>query len=238
MNKYKKWLIKNNYSENTVRTYMSVLKQYEDDFRDIRLIKSKILSHSNSPNTCILHYNVVLAYMNWNKDNRINTLKTLHLPKIPTVYRDVFSKKFLTERTKIRKSDSDILVKKKMTIRFLYETGLRVGEINKIKEIHDDYLIIVGKGNKERAVFYNKVTFNKFYPFEYSTKTLRIWVKEILGDEFSPHSIRRSFATNMLLNGASPKMVQLQLGHAKIETTFSYLNLSLDENHSIYKKHF
>ncbi len=59
-----------------------------------------------------------------------------------------------------------------------------------------------------------------------------------LGNEYSPHSIRRSFATHMLMNGASPKMVQLQLGHAKIETTFTYLNLSLDDNHSIYKQYF
>lgn len=229
---------KNNYSENTIRTYLSVLNQYEEDYRDIRLIKKRILSHSKSPNTCILHYNVLIAYMNWKNDKRINILKTLKLPHTPIVYRDVFTKKYLMQRTKINKNDAELLKKKKMTVRFLYETGIRACEINCIKEIKDDYLVIKGKGNKERSVFYNSETFKSFYPFEYSTKTLRLWVKEILDDQYSPHSIRRSFATHMLMNGASPKMVQLQLGHAKIETTFSYLNLSLDENHSIYNQYF
>ncbi len=229
---------KNNYSENTIRTYLSVLTQYKHDYKDIRLIKKRILSHSTSPNTCILHYNVLNSYMKWNKDKRIDLLKTLKLPKTPIVYRDVFTKKYLLDKTKINKTDSDLLKKKKMTVRFLFETGIRACEINSIKEIKNDYLIIRGKGNKERSVFYNSKTFNSFYPFEYSTKTLRLWVKEILGDQYSPHSIRRSFATHMLMNGASPKMVQLQLGHAKIETTFSYLNLSLDENQSIYNRYF
>jgi integrase/recombinase XerD len=69
------------------------------------------------------------------------------------------------------------------------------------------------------------------FPFLYSTKTLRLWVKEILGCEFTPHSIRRSFATHLLKNGANAKFVMLQMGHEKIETTFRYLHLNLKENH-------
>ncbi len=238
MNEYKNWLKKNNYSKNTIRTYLSVLRQYEGVYKDIRLIKKKILSYSDSPNTCILHYNVICAFMRWNNDKRISALKTMKLPQCPIVYRDVFSKKYLIQKTKISSRDSELMIKKKMTIRFLYETGMRACELGNIKEVKDDYLIVVGKGKKERAVFYNCDTFIKFYPFEYSTKTLRLWVKEILGEAYSPHSIRRSFATHMLINGASPKMVQIQLGHSKIETTFSYLNLSLNENQSIYNRYF
>lgn len=38
---YFKWLKKNNYSKNTIRTYKSVLLQYKQEFKDIRLIKKK-----------------------------------------------------------------------------------------------------------------------------------------------------------------------------------------------------
>ena len=62
MQQYINWLKKNNYSSNTIRTYSSVLKKYEDKMDDIRLIKKEILKHENSPNTCILHYNVIFAY--------------------------------------------------------------------------------------------------------------------------------------------------------------------------------
>ncbi|MFV0288138.1 MAG: tyrosine-type recombinase/integrase [Mycoplasmatales bacterium] len=176
--------------------------------------------------------------MKWLNDKRIKDLQTLKLPQIPVVYRNVFTKKYLYSKTEIKLNDNDLLKQKKMTIRFLYETGIRASEIKEIKEINDKYITILGKGNKKRSVFYNQETLNMFYPYEYSTKTLRIWVKEILGKEYTPHSIRRSFATHLLMKGASPKMVQLQMGHAKIETTFSYLNLSISENEKIYNKYF
>lgn len=238
MKNYISWLQKNNYSKNTIRTYASVLNKYNEFFHDVRLIKKEILKYKNSPNTCLLHYNVIVAYMNWLNDKRVKEIKTLKLPQIPIIYRQVFTKNFLYKKTEINNNDSVDLIKKKMTVRFLYETGIRASEINNIKNINDKYLIIVGKGQKERSVFYCKKTFEIFYPFEYSTKTLRIWVKEILGNIYTPHSIRRSFATHLLSMGANPKMVQLQMGHSKIETTFSYLNLSLNDNEKIYNKYF
>jgi integrase/recombinase XerD len=238
MKQYISWLKKNNYSANTIRTYSSILSKYEDKMGDIRLLKKEVLSYSNSPNTCILHYNVLFTYMKWTNDKRIKILQALKLPQIPIIYREVFTKIFLYKKTEILENDNDLLVKKKMTIRFLYETGIRASELNQIKEINDKYLVILGKGNKKRSVFYNKKTLKYFYPFEFTTKTLRLWVKEILGDIYTPHSIRRSFATHLLLKGASPRMVQLQMGHVKIETTFSYLNLSLNENAKIYNKYF
>lgn len=238
MQRYIKWLKKNNYSPNTVQTYSHILFKYAPIFGDIRAIKRKILGYEKSPNTCILHYNVLLGYMNWKNDRRQRELKTLKLPKIPMIYRDVFTKDFLYKKTTIHESDTELDKKKKMTIRFLFETGIRASEIHNIKRITNSYLVILGKGNKERSIFYNKETFKLFYPFNYSIKTLRIWVKDILGERYSPHSIRRSFATYLLSKGANPKMVQLQMGHSKIETTFSYLNLSLKDNEKIYSKFF
>ncbi len=238
MDMYIKFLVKNNYSSNTVRTYSSILYRYKDIFYDIRLIKKQILNYSESPNTCILHYNVISSYMKWSSDKRIKQLQTLKLPSIPIVYRHVFTKNYLYRKTEIKSSDDKLTIKKKMTIRFLFETGIRASELNSIVQINDKFIIVEGKGNKKRSVFYNQETLKLFYPFNNTTKTLRIWVKDVLGEEYSPHSIRRSFATYMLSKGANPKMVQLQLGHSKIETTFSYLNLSLSENHKIYSKYF
>lgn len=235
---YIKWLRKNNYSSNTIRTYENILTKYEPMFSDIRLVKKKILEYENSPNTCILHYNTILGYLKWKNDKRAKELKTLKLPQTPMIYRDVFTREYLYKKTTIKDSDSALDIKKKMTVRFLFETGIRASEINNIKRVNNKYLVIVGKGNKERSIFYNKETFELFYPFDQTTKTLRVWVKDVLGNKYTPHSIRRSFATYLLSKGANPKMVQLQLGHSKIETTFSYLNLSLSANAKIYSKYF
>lgn len=238
MKQYVNWLNKNNYSPNTIRTYSSVLNKFENKMSDIRLIKKEILKSKKSPNTCILHYNVIFAYMKWTNDRRVKELQSLKLPQTPIIYREVFTKSFLYKKTEILENDNELMIKKKMTIRFLFETGIRANEIKNIKKINKKYIIISGKGKKERSVFYNQETFKCFYPFEFTTKTLRLWVKEILGKKYTPHSIRRSFATYLLLKGASPKMVQLQMGHSKIETTFSYLNLSLNENSKIYNRYF
>ncbi|WP_158500006.1 tyrosine-type recombinase/integrase [Spiroplasma sabaudiense] len=161
-------------------------------------------------------------------------MKQFKMPKIPKVYRTVFKKDFLLEKTNINNGDSKKLIQKKMVIKFLFETGIRAEELKNIIKINPRTITVLGKGNKLREIFHCNETTINLNEFTFTTKTLRIWVKEILGKEFTPHSIRRSHATHLLTNGASPKMVMLQLGHEKIETTFRYLNLSIEDNWTIY----
>uniref|UniRef100_UPI003D2C0BC2 tyrosine-type recombinase/integrase n=1 Tax=Mycoplasmopsis bovis TaxID=28903 RepID=UPI003D2C0BC2 len=61
-------------------------------------------------------------------------------------------------------------------------------------------------------------------------------IKDLLGNDYSPHSLRRSVASFMLKKGALPKMVQRQMGHSSIATTFTYQQLDENENYRIYKK--
>ncbi|PPE06089.1 tyrosine-type recombinase/integrase [Williamsoniiplasma lucivorax] len=233
---YLNYLKKNNYSINTIITYKSILNIYKNDYQNITRIKNKIKTHFNSPNTAWTHYNVICSYMRWAKDKRLENLKEIKLPRISKVYRSVFKKSFLIKKTEIKAEDSEILIEKKIIIRFLFETGIRASELKNIIEIKEKTLKIIGKGNKIREIFHKIETTKLMNDFKYTTKTLRLWVKEILGENYTPHSIRRSYATHMLLAGANPKMVMLQLGHEKIETTFRYLNLSFEQNWQIYSK--
>ena len=54
--------------------------------------------------------------------------------------------------------------------------------------------------------------------------------------DISPHGIRHYFATNLLKNGADIRSVQMMLGHASINTTQVYTNISDTYLKEVHKK--
>lgn len=124
---------------------------------------------------------------------------------------------------------------------------------------------VVGKGNKERIIYFgdyalkslttylnnsrdnllgkkrsNKLFINHLGE-ELTTRGVsdildRLLEKTAIEKNVSPHTFRHSFATMLLNEGASTKVVQELLGHASMSTTSIYTHLSNDKLKSIYLK--
>lgn len=147
----------------------------------------------------------------------------------------------------------------KAIIETLYSCGLRVSELINLLisnvNFEEQYLKIIGKGNKERLVpigFYALKEINMY--LEHYRKQLKIKkgcedivfvnrrggkltremifiiIKELalkagIKKQVHPHTFRHSFATHLVEGGADLRAVQEMLGHASIITTEIYTHL-------------
>ncbi len=120
--------------------------------------------------------------------------------------------------------------------------SLRVGQV-------DTRFSIIGKGNKQRAVFCNKELVERTRRYEEGMKKgeklfpitygwlFRIFEErcEWVGiSKITPHTLRHVFATRMLSKGVGIRELQEFLGHASITTTQRYLSVSPERLEEIY----
>lgn len=142
----------------------------------------------------------------------------------------------------------------------LYTSGCRVSELEGmlLKDLRSDCssIIVMGKGKKERRVFFSKeaavalkeylAVRKNFIPDErsgvnhifISRQGRNLSVRGIQyiiscyskmqnnGKSFSPHSLRHSYATSLVSKGADIRLVQELLGHASISTTQRYSHVT------------
>ena len=140
--------------------------------------------------------------------------------------------------------------------------NIRLGDIN----MDDRSIRILGKGNKERIVLYGRYAAEALGVYldnsyrelnrkgseylllnkngdrisdRYVRKIIERKARECeIGKRVSPHTLRHTFATDMLNNGADLISVKDLMGHNSINTTSIYTHITDDHIRSVYRQAF
>lgn len=161
-------------------------------------------------------------------------------------------------------------IRDKAMLEVIYAAGLRVSELVGLRlqdvNLERGYVVVVGKGSKERAVPLGEAAAARLQ--DYLDRARPLLIKGAASDSVfissrkrqitrqmfwgriklyvrkagitrnvSPHTLRHSFATHLLDNGADLRSVQAMLGHADISTTQIYTHVSRERLKRIHEKH-
>lgn len=152
---------------------------------------------------------------------------------------------------------------KKLLIQLIYSTGLRISEVLNLKksdiDLQQNTINVIGKGNKPRIIPFgnnalkyinlvistynlsdrdyifsypngNQMTYNQAYSIINSAMKGITDIKQK-----SPHTLRHTFATHLINNGADIRSVGEMLGHSSLSSTQIYTHFSIEKIKEIYK---
>lgn len=245
-------------SERTIKYYKKIIEKFVNSFdksikqistNEIRNYLSNYKENSSCGSTTIDNIRRVLSsFFSWLEDEDYITkspVRRIHKIKTAVVVKEV-----LTDENLERLRDECENIRDLSLIELLISTGMRVGELVNLNinslNFEDRSCIVLGKGNKEREVYFDAKT--KLHLKEYISKRndsndalfvsmrdphQRLSISGIeliirtLGinsniNKVHPHKFRRTLATMAIDKGMPVEQVQKLLGHVKIETTMNY----------------
>ena len=206
----------------------------------------------------------IKGFFKWLDINEIighNPSLAIEQPKLPKRLPKVLTMKEINsllekDMTKLDKAILELLYAGGLRVSEL--TNIQVQNI----DLNAKFLRCIGKGSKERIVPIGKKACNAVSSYlkernyliqKYNLKTKFCFIKENgqkitrqdvylfinnlgknLNKDISPHTIRHSFATHLLENGADLRVVQELLGHSDVSTTQLYTHISKKRLKDIY----
>jgi integrase/recombinase XerD len=195
--------------------------------------------------------------------------ENIELPRSFRTLPDVLSPEEVERLIKSPDTKEPIGMRDRAMLELLYATGLRVSELVGVEvnrlNLEVGFLVVLGKGSKERVVPMGEIAMDwiKGYIRSARVKTLKgreseflfvtarggnmtrqgFWkivkkhaLKSGIYKKITPHTLRHSFATHLLEGGADLRSVQTMLGHADIATTQIYTHINSERLKKIYKQ--
>lgn len=266
-----------NYSKHTLKGYKIQARLLAEEFGDCGIatitreqLKEYVYKqHGRLKSSSIGHrVRFIHSFFRWAVDEghiNSNPSAKIREPKLGKVI-----PKFLTEEDIETLRAYCNTPREHAIIEFMYTTGCRIGEIVQVNINDIDWvnnsLVVNGKGNVEREVYFNTkcriwlkkyiesrtddnpalfVTARNFEgkPRRISVSQMRVVVKEVakragIEENVYPHRLRHSYATHLLNNGAPMEAIQRLLGHEKHSSTEIYAHSTGELRRRIYKRYF
>lgn len=206
----------------------------------------------------------IKGFFNWLSINEIishNPSLSIEQPKLPKKLPKVLTMKEITELLESSMTNLNKAVLELLYACGLRVSELADIQLNNI-DLNAKFVRCTGKGSKERIIPIGKKACdaikNYLHDREYITKKNNLksrycFIKENgrkltrqdvyvfinnlgknIDKDISPHTIRHSFATHLLENGADLRVVQELLGHSDVSTTQLYTHISKKRLKEIY----
>lgn len=274
------------YSLNTINSYISDINIFLE-YLHIQKLNYKDVNHevirsylkyldekkykNSSINRILSSLNDYYNYLTKCKVTKYNYFEDINRPrKEKRLPNFINYSEYMSLLATVEKEENEFLkARNLLLLEILFDTGLRVSEavnieINNVNK-KEQSIKVLGKGNKERIVYYGDYAKNyledylnlrrninivdKDYLFlnkNYTRLTRRgveylisdISKKALLRQKISPHTLRHSFATEMLNNGCDIRSVQELLGHKSLSTTGIYTHVTNEVVRQEYLKAF
>ena len=255
-------------ASSTVRDYTTKLNFFKDFAGNIDISKidlhlcrsyylhiAELQSNTVTVQTYIRSLRAFLNFLFNNELIEVDICRKFKLPKARKMLIDILTDDEIEALYSVFPSDSFYDLRNKLIVSLMLDSGLRLHEVvtAERRKLHlkERFIIVTGKGNKQRAVAFGLNTQNIFEKYlEICPDSDRLIIKvstsgEVLPIEdttikqlfrklkissgikrLHPHLLRHTFATRYLENGGNIFSLQLLLGHTSLEMVKNYLHLA------------
>ena len=249
--------------ENNIKSYKSV------DYQKIRDYISYLYELDYNNKTICRHISAIRSFFKYLKINNYiddNPCTLVSNPKLDKRLPKYLNFEEIEKLLNAFDNNNYLGLRNSLILELLYSTGIRVSEITNIRlkdiSFSNKTIIIDGKGNKQRIVYFGSICLNllkKYIDSSYPVlnqnnsdylllsktgkKINEREVRKIVDDassiagikiKISPHVLRHTFATHMLTSGADLRSVQELLGHENLSTTQVYTHLTNEKIRNVY----